>query len=332
MNRKFESRYKISNEIWQEHVKNKVNRRKKEIADHLVSTGEDAELINGYDCQFSFKLTGDIQTYFDTVIANGHNPHWNAVAHSYPRKDFDQYLENVKYFWNWFLEDSENRYPSGQSHPEPKLETYFWKSSFYGSLPLLSVREPEANLRLFSMIYGETFTPEIEFPIPLGKDDWIPKTTITAESKFYPMFQAINNYLFKPNPSLEELAIVGALDYWISTIEVLLESNWFDEKGFYELFLDADCYFDGEMPRKERPQFRACCMFRQFWSNMYGYHVEDREDEVLRESMINNDPAVAEYLLQRLTALNWSPEHYKFLDFIHRHKEKAVYASEGEAP
>jgi hypothetical protein len=117
MNKKFESRYKISNEIWEAHVKKEVEYQRKEMLYSLESNGEDPSLLEMYDDFYEFELSGDIETYFDREIEKGHSPNWSAVAHNYPRKDFDQYIENVKYFWNWFFEDPENRYPRGQSHP-----------------------------------------------------------------------------------------------------------------------------------------------------------------------------------------------------------------------
>ncbi|RBP50745.1 hypothetical protein [Arenicella xantha] len=270
-----------------------------------------------------FYDSGDVSNYIGELDDLGIVPSWSTVASYTFNRDLDSYLNNISIFWDWVLQNTTERVLNphlykGASSPE---NGYFW--SVFHTLPSGPVVDTSITLKLFRMIYGSEFVAVNDFPLSLGVNEWVPQIYIDPVDTFVGIMMQIERYLFDQDIDDGDIVVLPDLNYWYSLIPVI-KKDYVTNSGAFSLKHDLDRYLEGKMTGNEKKAFEQQDAVRRFLGSLLGYHVNYEYTDKLE----HHDIDVEHQILSHLESVDWPPNYYRLIDFIHRHKEEAMNASE----
>lgn len=261
-----------------------------------------------------FYVSGNLKVFLEASLAEGRAASWGWVLTCNPSRDFDHLLENIQHFWDWVLADSENRLPNrSDGRTKADIQSYFEAPIIRLGGRGSSVLDPLCSARLFLMAYGEIFESERIFPMSFGQGKWQPVVKAEPQKQFFTIMSSLEHYLFDPAFDILERQCLMLLDYWFSTIPLLSDTRIFDTVLHHDIKL-------ADRRRLSHKQMNV----RSLLAGLSGYAVWQERGSKL----IHKDPELEEYVRERLAAIEMVPEYYRLLDFIRKHKDNSLDASE----
>jgi hypothetical protein len=297
--KKFHKEILVTESEWKNRLDSYLERKLK----HL-----EAESLRDEPFEEFFK-TGDLAKFIENCIAEGSDPArgWGFVFACNPNRDYVLLKRNIKYFWDWLLEDLDAHLPKGsvfEREGEDRKTIYFGIHINDLGTVNSSVLDPVCAAKLFLWVYGEEFEPTRTFPISFGQCGWTPIIEVNPVERFTNIISLLRNYLYEDDPTLEYRQCLALVDYWFSIIPHLKDLRIFDTV----LHEDRDAGY----PRRQR-------VVRAFLAYLAGYDVYGEHDE-----LPHTDPELEEYIKNRLAETEMPVPYYRLLEYIEEHKENSL--------
>jgi hypothetical protein len=318
----FESRYVVSDQQWQKYCEDRLEQYVNDPGDGTIPVDELNDHNAATLAYIDFLKTGDISAYIDSANKNSHPIGWSSVFESNPSRDYDEFISNIQLFWRWVLEFPSSRIENSHLYDAPKVDNCFW-GPVYSLSSGGGIADGPISNRLFLEVFGSEFQSNIQFPFPLGSNDWFPKTIIDSEEFFFRIMGALEYHLFEKPKGIHRGIVAGVTDYWLSIIPHL-GADFFSNTGYFSLEHDEERYCNDKMGSDEELVFTMQRCLRRFFGQLHGFNVDEDNAEY-----VQNDPELADYIKARFAQFDLPVEYYEFIAFIHRHKENAMNASEG---
>jgi hypothetical protein len=295
--KKFHKEILVTESEWKNRLDSYLERKLK----HL-----EAESLRDEPFEEFFK-TGDLAKFIENCIAEGSDPArgWGFVFSCNPNRDYVLLKRNIKYFWDWLLEDLDAHLPKGsvlEREGEDRKTIYFGIHINDLGTVNSSVLDPVCAAKLFLWVYGEEFEPTRTFPMSFGQCGWTPIIEVNPVERFTDMISLIGTYLFY-RTEIRYRQSLALVDYWLSIIPHLQDLRIFDTEPHEDSELDY--------PRRQ-------WVVRAFFANLAGYDVYEEYDE-----LPHNDPELERYIKNRLAETDMPDSYYRLLEYIVEHKEKS---------
>lgn len=313
------NRLKVTDQQWKEYSHGKL------LAYQSSQCNMDIDVTShpAYQPTCTFIQSGELQPLLDAAEERNFEINWSLVAQINPSRRFESYIENIQIFWAWVLERPIDRIPNRHMLSEPAEQEYFWQQMMPFSAYDQGIRDPRIGMLLFEMMYRDQFGSGPCYRIEKCNPHWEAKFAINKGDMFLAIMHHLSIYLFhEPAGQIGNAMPLIGLEYWLSLISEISE-EYFCNSGYFELEMKTQEYRRYELNEHEDRVYLEQERARKFFGNLHGYQVRWREEG----EPLQNDPEVAQYILQRLEKMNLPDQYGRLVDFLHAHKERSLEIS-----
>ena len=249
-------------------------------------------------------------------------------------------VERLTVFTEWVLEDRSHRalkLSEFNGQDDQSLDKRFSGvlSCLFGELGnFLSNRVWQ---EVFSWFYGERFDPNRQFPLTFGKEQWRPELLFNASKYGY----AKDDFLFNVLSKTNFYFFRDRKDHYLYRED---EGGDYDYFARYKLLvgyllsmfihLNKACYSLKRYKRHMKDEngnrvnyWAWQSRMRIFIANMNGIFYEDELDDN-GKPFASRDPELFESFRKEFSQLNLPEEYYRLEQFVIKHGEDYIYASE----
>ena len=248
----------------------------------------------------------------------------------------DAIINRLKVFTEWVLEDKDYRarswfdyseYDEAQETTFEQRFSYIFSGLFHDYGQFLT---NETWQEVFLWLYGNSFNENRQFPLTFGQDQWRPPTLFandlgySRDAFFFNILSSVDDYFFCDDES--------EYDYYLRykpLVEYLLSMFLHLNKSCYELkrFKQHTTDENGKRVNYSGWQY----MMRTFIAHMNGICIYDDYDYDLGDSdepFSRRDPELFLNFRKKFSQLNLPEEYYRLEQFVIKHGEDYIYASE----
>ena len=255
---------------------------------------------------------GDIKKY----ICDSSDITDMIVFEATPFINLEDYLENLKIYWEWVLESPAS---NGNEHNlnRPVSERLIGKIEYYS---LKSICLPdELKRKLFFWTYGERYEADRVFPMSLGADQWQPKINMNIDWVCSRLMSCIRDYLMGYDGA-EKSNANGKfyIDYFLSIYPYMSDKC-------FSMNLCMNRFYEENGVQINLRGFQITN--RWFVAGLHNILTNYEDDENIEELVIHDEEAFR-YLKEGLSELEMPAAYYEVEKFVIKHGEECLYASE----
>jgi hypothetical protein len=238
------------------------------------------------------------------------------VFEATPYINLDDYLDNIKIYWEWVIEAPHKR--GNKANLERPVENRLLGKIEYYSL-LSSCLTNKLKRELFFWCFGDTYDKERILPMHLGADSWQPKIHQNIDWVCFQLMNCIRNYLMgydgedKANENGQYY-----IDYFIS-LYPYMTVKCFALKRCTDRFYEES----GEQINLQGFQLTN----RWFIAGLHNILTMYEEEEEIHQLVIH-DGAALKYIKEEIGKLKMPAEFYTLEKFVIKHGKDCLYATE----
>ena len=249
------------------------------------------------EAQRAFFFNGD----FDSLVRVKPILFFSDVLEGFPAETLDEVKFITKKYWEHALTTNNSWYSkeTGKTNDEKFL------SAFESSYSEVLYHSAELMADMFHWIYGEQY--ERKRSIDIGLDMWEPQADIEPLRMANRVYSGMSSYLFSKADYTQYRYI---LDYFISVID-----------KFEENYLDTQLAKKSVKNKSGGRLFAGQKKMRKFFLQLNNYNLE---------KTVRNDLIAEQRIRDAIDSIQMPDEFYPFIEFIHKYKQSAVTASDGD--
>lgn len=238
------------------------------------------------------------------------------VFEATPFTKLEDYLDNIKIYWEWVLEYPQER--GNKANLERSVsERLLGKMQYYALESAYLTYELKRDL--FFWFFGKAYCSERLFPMPLGPDQWQPEITLDVDWVCSILMSCIRKYLMGYEGHHEEnLNGQDYIDYFLS-IYPHMSAKCFALNCCTDRFYEEN----GKQINLTGYQFSN----RWFIAGLHNILTVCEEEEEIDRLVIHDQKAL-NYLKECLDNIDMPNEYYELEKFVIKHGEDCIDASE----
>lgn len=260
---------------------------------------------------------GDVERYTTQSERLGMNILFRDALFYSPANSIEQFQYVFDAFWSWVMEKPGERAEHSIADCDQRLTAVClsladWDPFYFD--PLLAKD-------LFLWIFGTVYEPHRRFPIPLTEVQWRPELKFDHNELFIFIARGLCAYLFNEGSQPSD----GATDEYVKGtyfVDYLMSLMPHIDKTWYAKSILGNKY--------KRPTGFAIgshqMAFRAFFACLEGYNPSAADYD--NAPLVHKHPQLEAEIKQRIGQLELPPEHHEFIEFVHKHKENILDASE----